>query len=176
MAARLNRPAMQQAIKDLQSNSVAKIGFFGSAKYEDGTPVAYVATKQEFGFKHIPSRSFIRSTISEEKQVWADLMGKGVRAVLIGNGTIASVVEKVGAKAAGDMRKKIADIHSPPLSPVTLQLRKWKKGGQKITDKTVGWAASLVKKGIADTGGVSTKPLVDSRIMITSLTHIVEKE
>lgn len=46
--------ARLDAIPEGFANRVAKVGWFPSAKYEDGTPVAYVAAIQEYGgtFNH----------------------------------------------------------------------------------------------------------------------------
>lgn len=54
------------------TNKVGKVGFFPSSKYEDGTPVAYVAIIQEFGSPEqgIPPRSFMRTTIAEKQNEW----------------------------------------------------------------------------------------------------------
>ena len=50
-----------------------KVGWFEGAKYEDGTPVAYVAAIQEYGFVNIPPRSFMRTTVQEKKEAWKKL-------------------------------------------------------------------------------------------------------
>jgi len=151
MVTRINKEALRDAIKYMDTDRVAKVGFFRSAKYENGTPVAYIAAIQEFGYKAIPPRSFIRSTISEEQKRWADLIGKGVRSAIFGKTKMSDVMERVAAKAAGDMRTKIADIRSPALAFSTLDAR-WRRGNG------------------------NDKPLVDTGTMITSLVHVVEAE
>ncbi len=59
----------------------AAVGFFDTAVYPDGTPVAYVAAIQEFGVID-PPRSFMRSTISEQREAWQNTLAQGARRVL----------------------------------------------------------------------------------------------
>lgn len=156
---------------------VAKVGWFPSAKYEDGTPVAQVAMIQEFGAPaaRIPPRPFFRPTIDEKKAEWVDSVAKGARAVAAGRMSAYQVLEAVGQKAAGDVRYTISRVDSPPLSPVTLLLRKWRREGKKITGKTVGQAAAAVAAG-ADVSGVPSQPLNDTGLMLATLTSVVGRE
>lgn len=136
---------------------VGKVGFFESAKYEDGTPVAYVAAIQEFGFPEggIPSRSFMRTTIKAETKNWRLLAQSGARAILAGNYTIEQVLDGIGMQAAGDIRKTISKIWSP-----------------KLADATI--AARVRKRADGKTVGNLNKPLVDSGYMLSQVSHTVE--
>lgn len=157
----------------------AKVGWFESAKYEDGTPVAYVAAINELG-PH--ARPFMRPTIQERTQVWKAVGKKGAKQVLDGEADAGHMFDMLGLQASGDIAKTITKITDPPLSPVTLLLRKRKKAGDKITGKTVGEAHREVNfvgprqklDTTLDFSGVSTKPLVDTGIMLNTLTYIVE--
>ena len=153
---------------------VAKIGWFESAKYEDGTPVAYVASIQEYGAPAaaIPPRPFFIPTIEEKKEEWSNSVAKGAKAVIAGRRSATQVLEAVGLKAAGDVRYTISQVRSPPLSKITLLLRKWRREGRKITGKTVGEAADAVAAN-ADVSGVPSQPLNDTGYMITTLTSVV---
>ena len=147
------------ALKNLQSTKVGKVGWFQNSKYENGLPVALIAAQNEFGnpSKHIPGRPFLRPTIVEKEREWADIATAGARAILRGNQTVGSVLEGLGLKAAGDVRKKISLITQPPLSPVTIYNRLHRKSNKK-------------------TIGLLTKPLIDTGIMIGTLTNSVEDE
>lgn len=157
-----------------------KVGIVESLKYEDGTPVAYVAAIQEFGVpaRSIPPRPVFRPTIAEKKESWKILMDKAAKK--IGKGlTAAEAMELVGLQAAADIRKSYSQLNSPPLSLVTLRLRKLKREGVKITGKTVGEvhrAFNLIqgprqkKDKSLDISGVSTKPLVFDGILMGSIT------
>lgn len=141
------RQALQQTIKDLDGQE-CRVGWFEGAKYENGTPVAYVASVQEFGHGPIPPRSFMRSTQAEKSEDWTRLVEVAARGIAQGKRTSADVFELLGAQAAGDVRAKIASITEPELKKSTLAARRQR-------------------------GNSSTKPLVDERIMINTLTHQV---
>lgn len=157
-----------------------KTGYFETAKYEDGTPVAYVATVQEFGFKSIPPRPTMRPTAAEKGKTggaWATLFGKGAKAVLDGNATPIQVMESLALVAAGDVSKAIAALTDPPLSPLTLLARLYKRDmGQKIkSGKTLGTLSKSLDAGPPNLAGlVSTKPLVDTGQMFQAVTGIAE--
>lgn len=53
------------AIKGLDGLE-GKTGWFETARYPDGTAVAYVATIHEFGTPRIPARPFMRPAVDVE--------------------------------------------------------------------------------------------------------------
>lgn len=153
-------PAAQRfkvAMAELAKDKVAKVGWFESARYENGTPVALVAAVHEFGApsKNIPPRPFFRPTIAREENNWRDTAAKGAKAILNGTETAQSVMDKIGGRAAGDVAKTIASITTPPLKPATIRSKARKRANKKVV-------------------GNLSKPLVDSELMIDSLTHAVE--
>ena len=159
----------------------AAVGFFDTAVYPDGTPVAYVATIQEFGHGSIPPRSFMRSTISEQKEAWQKTLAQGSKRVLADKMTVHQMLESFGMMAAGQVKEKIASITNPPLSMTTLLLRKHKQDSDvKIGGKLVGQKnrdanfVGPVAGGYPDISGVSTKPLVDTSYMLDSVDSKVE--
>lgn len=133
----------------------AKVGFFESAKYPDGTPVAYVASIQEFGSGKIPPRSFMRTTIAEQGPEWTKQFGRAAVAIIKGKIEPAAALDQIGALAAADVKKKITQITSPPLQEATIAARRNRRADKKTTGKL-------------------TKPLVDTGIMLASVTHVVE--
>lgn len=145
-----------------------KVGYFESARYEDGTPVAYVAIIQELGSpaNNIPPRSFMRTTTLEKRRSWAELAKRGAQLVLKGEITPYQAMLGLVTQAKGDVQAKIAAIQDPPLSPITLALRKVKLGrvpglGPNVTGRTVGIVAAMLSAGTLSTSGVSTKPLIE---------------
>jgi hypothetical protein len=138
-------------------DKVGKVGFFETSKYEDGTPVAYVAAIQEYGVpeKGIPSRSFMRTTIAEKQNEWKSVAEQGAKAMIDGRATGEQVLEVIGLKAAGDIRKKISSITDPALKAATVAAR---LRGYK--DKS--------------TVGNLTKPLVATGTLINAVTSTVE--
>lgn len=156
-------------IKQLEGKEAA-IGWFENAQYEGGTPVAYVASINELG-RH--ARPFMRPTIAEREKAWGDTAGRGAKAILEHGETSESVMEKLAGEVEGDIAATITRITAPPLSPITLLLRYWRRLGRKISGKTVGEAAAEVKKPGYQPPPVADKPLVDRGIMLDTLSHEV---
>lgn len=176
---RSNPKAFEQLeirIKELSGYN-GKVGWLESSKYPDGTPVAMAAASNEFGNPKmsVPARPFIRPTIIEQKDKWLQMAKSGAKAILGGKENGESVMTKIVIQAQSDIRKKIASITSPPLSPITLAARKYRQEGKQVTGKTIGEIAKKLKDGTLDTSGVSTKPLVDTQVMFEQMVAVVEK-
>lgn len=177
---RSNPKAFEQLDLKLKAleGTQAKTGWFETSKYENGTPVAYAAALNELGHGKTPPRPFMRPAAAEHKGEWAGTAAKGARAVLKGETDVRSVMEIIASQAEGDVLQAIVDVHSPPLSPITIELRAMKKRNPdlKITGATVGEAAQKVKEpNYKPPTGVSIKPLNDTGLMMATLTHVVEK-
>lgn len=142
-----NADQLRRAIDDIQRKRV-NVGWFETQRYEDGTPVAYVATIQEFGHGSIPPRPFMRPTIAEQRAAWRDTLARGSKRVLNGQMEIQQMLLAFGLSAAGDVAQTIKAVTAPPLAPATLKARQSKK----------------------KTPGVSNKPLVDTGQMLQSVT------
>lgn len=150
---------LEHALKNLDGK-VGKVGWFQSAKYNDknATNVAYVAAIHEFGVpeKNIPARSFMRPTISEKSNEWRDVVHQLAVQVLKGELTIEQVMDGIGLKAAGDIREAIATLTSPAIKDATIKART-----RKYADKSIS---------------ASSKPLVDTKVLLNTLTNMVEKK
>lgn len=142
------------------ARQVAQVGFLpgGKAYPETGELVAAVAAKQEYGdpASRIPPRSFMRSTISEHREEWRELVMDGCKMVAQGKLSIVDVLSGVGLQAEGDVVQKISEIWTPPLAPYTLQKRAERAG--------------------ISVDQVSKKPLVDTGTMLAQITHAVVKQ
>jgi hypothetical protein len=143
-------------IRELDGKQV-KVGWFESARYPNGTPVAMVAAVQELGSpsKNIPPRLGMRATAMRKWEEWKALMLKGAKAVLAGAWKADQVMDAVGAKAAGDIAKHISEVWEPPLKEATVKARARRYASREITPSL-------------------RKPLVDTARMVSSLTHTVE--
>ncbi len=152
----------------------AQAGFFPGTAYPDGTPVAYVAAIQEYGAGKTPPRHPIRSAIEQYKSQWRDDLGRGVKAVIEGSVTSEAVLQQVGGAMASDIQTSISEVTDPPLSPITVMLRGMRRNdpGLVVTGKTVGEAAQRVADGETNYGA-SDKPLIDSGLLLASVTHKV---
>ncbi len=143
--------AIKKMLEELESKQI-QVGFFETSKYPDGTPIAYVAAIQEFGYGPIPPRPFMRPAELQNQNKWQAGIAMGVKAALNGSITIDAALEQVGMVAAGDVRKAIKAVTAPPLASSTIRGRQSRK---------------KVKKA------ASTKPLVDTGLMLQAVTSAV---
>ena len=128
--------------------SSVKVGFFSTAKYQDGTPVAAVAAWNEFGtqpytinaksgkklaftgsdgetvfadsVQHpgIPERPFFRRAIASME----DGIGKIIEAGIDPKKGVVdnNLADTVGAYAQGEVQNSILDLKEPPNAPSTI--------------------------------------------------------
>jgi len=153
---RTRNAAFTRALADIDQHQ-CKVGFFESAHYPDGTPVANVAAIQEYGTVagNIPPRPFMRPTIDQQKEAWSELFKKGAKLIFKGRLTTVQVLNGLGMVASGNCRETIASITEPELSDRTIEARRAK-----------------MTRG----GTLSVKPLVDTRVMITHLTYTIDDD
>lgn len=104
-----------------------EVGFFSSARYPDGTPVAAVAAWNEFGTRkasgevHIPERPFFRQVIADEavRQGVVNILRAGMdpeRGVVD-----PQLAGRVGAYLQGQVQQRIVDLDEPPNAPSTIE-------------------------------------------------------
>lgn len=137
---------------------VGKVGWFESAHYPGGMSVAYVAAIQEFGSpeNNIPPRLGMRATSEEKKPEWGNTSRVVAKQVLANRLSPAQAMETIGLKAAGDVRKHITQVTSPPLKVATVKAR--------LAGKKQGNVVSIT----------IAKPLVHTGHLLNTLTNIVE--
>lgn len=165
--------AMADLARKIGKPGMVRVGFLESAKYPNGTPVAMVAATQNFGApaRGIPPRPFFSNVVAEKSPEWpAALAG-----ILEGNGgDVDNAMELMGQGIKGQIQQAIIDTNEPPLSPITLMLRKMRGDDPAliVTGSTVGEAARRVAAG-ESSAGVSTKPLVDTAVMLNAVDYEV---
>jgi len=171
--------AVLDRIPDSMKGIEAKVGYHEGVAYEDGTPVAYVATIMEYGApgQGIPARPTMGPTLDKNHSHYTDQLAKGTKSVLNGKLSGEQVIGMVGEECAGDIRKAISEFSGKELSPITVMLRGMKHNNPdlKVSGKIVGEAAERVKDGKTNYGA-STKPLVDTGLMLNSCTSEVGKK
>lgn len=160
--------------KRFSKSNKLKVGFLEDATYPDGTLVALVAATQNYGSpsKGIPPRPFLSNTIAAHKNEWPKELAK----LLKGNKLLADkALEIMGEHIKGQIQQEIVKLTDPPLSPVTLMLRKmkFKNPTLKVTMSTVNEARRRVASG-EGYAGVSTKPLIDTGHMLQSVDYAIE--
>lgn len=170
-------PDALKALEKLKSSSV-KVGWFESAVYQNGVPVAMVASAQEFGVpsKGVPPRPFFRPTIAQKKESWLTQFSKAGDAILSGKIEPAAAMGRLGMMVQGDVKRTISRITAPALSDKTIIARirrtaAYKRAGAKARSARVSDVISNKKD--APVQGVY-KPLVDTGLMLTSLSYEVQ--
>lgn len=135
-----------------------KVGWFETAKYESGISVAHVATIQEFGYpkKNIPPRPFMRPTVAREENNWRKIIDQESKKIVAGTQTPAGMFQIIGLQASGQVAKSIVAVMAPPLKPATIAARKRRLAGGKTTKSL-------------------EKPLIDTGIMMETVTYTVEE-
>lgn len=136
--------ALMKAIKEINKRKVS-VGWFESSKYEDGTPVAAVALKNEFGDinKNQPPRPFLRNAIKKNTLRWGIVEEQSIRKILLG-GNVNSNLAFLGVVAQEDIKKSIVDITAPALAQSTINARKSRSSNKK--------PATTINKPLVDTG------------------------
>lgn len=167
---------LKEIAKGLAKGASVRVGFLEGATYPDGTSVPMVAAIQEFGAPKagIPPRPFMRATVAAKSSTWGDAVAGLLK---VYDYDAAKALDATGMGIAGQIRDQIIATDSPPLSPVTLMLRKMRSEDQAlvVTGKTVGEAAARVAAG-ESTAGVSTKVLNDSGHLLNSVDHEVSAQ
>jgi hypothetical protein len=163
------------AIADkIASAKSVQVGFLEGATYPDGTSVPMVAAIQEFGAPKvgIPPRPYFRSMIAAKSPEWPKAVGE----LLVDNDfDAAKTLGQTGEAIKGQLQQSIVDLMDPPLSPVTLMLRKMRSAdpGLVVTGATVAEARARVAAGESSVG-VSTKPLEDTGHLVNSVDYVVK--
>jgi hypothetical protein len=152
------------------------VGFLAGGQEADGTSLPMVAFIQEYGAPRagIPPRPYFRRMIAKHKAEWPAQVAKLVKAR---DYDAAAALEGMGEVISEELRASIAALVSPPLSTTTLMIRKMLKNDPtlrfRMSYKTVIEARARVAAG-KSYAGVSTKPLIDSGLMLNGVGHEVE--
>lgn len=110
--------SLDQSLNKLLASKAqhVKVGVIDGSRYADGTSVATVAYKNEYGWENIPSRPFFRQTIKEQREAWVELAKKGIEAGY----TIEHTLGLVGASMQTDIQYTIMTFKNPPNSAYTI--------------------------------------------------------
>ncbi|MCX5619472.1 hypothetical protein [Bombella pollinis] len=93
------------------------VGYFPQDHYPDGTPLAQIASVQEYGTTTIPARPFLRSTIANRQTAWA----QQARQLLQNPDTSPQkALTTLGQTIVTDIQTTIDHITTPPLKPTTI--------------------------------------------------------
>lgn len=162
--------ASYAALSKLAQNLDLKVGWFSTNWYpaiaskkpggkgKPAVPVAYIATIHEHGHLEsgIPARPFMQPTIDREETNWRDFLAVEIPRVLAGATTLEDVLEALGLNVAGEIAQSIRNVDAPPLKPATIAAKR-----RKMADQ--------------NTVGNLSKPLVETGIMLDTVSHTVTK-
>ena len=118
--ARLRRFVRTVRKAPAKSAKSVDVGFFKTARYPNGTPVAAVAAWNEFGTSRgTPERPFFRNAI---KGASYDLMPVLLEVVEPGNMEFTTIAaNRVGLAMQGRVQKSITVLRDPPNAPSTIR-------------------------------------------------------
>lgn len=110
--------------------TAVEVGFFATAKYPDGLPVATVAAWNEFGTRRpngrvgTPSRPFMRNAIANAEDGIVEIAKRHIDPVdmKINRGT----AQLIGAYVQGEIQREIVNLRKPPNAEITIE----RKGGK----------------------------------------------
>lgn len=136
------------AIENGMVNLQLKAGFIDGATYPDGTSVAMVAATDEYGdpANNQQPRPFFRNAIAEHESEWTDAISRGLAKGIDARDVLAAVGEVI----VGDVVQSISTLMDPPIKGSTIAARKRR-------------------------GNDSTKPLVDTKVMIRDVHYEVSE-
>lgn len=109
---------IEKIADSMSGPNTVKVGLpKGSNAYPDGTSVIMVGTVHEFGSpsRGIPQRSFLRSTVTENRRQYKNLFKSIANKIVDGKLSIGKGLGLVGLQVQTDVREKITDIDSPQL-------------------------------------------------------------
>lgn len=162
-----------------------KAGWFEQSKYSDGTPIAGIAAVQNYGavinqtvtekqrnFLHylgfhlkkstngltivIPPTHFMENCENNNKAKWKNAIKNIWTMVTLGNLSPDSAIEQIAMLVEGDLADEIANGSYPPDKPSTVKAKLNRYKNKKAQ-------------------GNLDKRLVDTGLMLNSLSHQVEK-
>lgn len=150
--------------KRINDAGLLRVGFLENATYSDGTHVAEIAAKNEYGAKGVPMRPYFRTMIKEKKKGWAVNIGN---VLAVNNYDIDKTWNIVGNKIVSQLQESIQGWTSPPNSPVTNLLKqRFPRGDFNANDKAQ--AEHDVANGANAPAG---KPLIWSGHMLNSAAY-----
>lgn len=135
--------------KEMEAVNRAKleVGFFDTAVYPSGVPVAYVASVHEFGWGPIPARPFMRPAMNAQRATWQRNFLSGFKAVANGQVTTKQVLEQMGMKISAQIKESISSVTSPALQESTIEARL-----RKLTAGVAATAKGSISKPLVATG------------------------
>ncbi len=167
--------AFAAALKNIGSQE-GKVGWFNSNRYptKQAPLVAKIAATQEFGYpeKNIPARPFIRPTMQNKKNKWMMMFKRKAQEILEGKISLNEGLSVIANVARGDVVQAIKALDTPPLKAATIRNRTRRSAKFKGLKTKKAQDKLIAKDQISAT---ASKPLVDTGIMLDTLSATVER-
>lgn len=114
-----------------RSTAIA-VGFFSSARYQDGTPVAHVAAIHEFGAGAMPERAFFRASARRMEDELAPVLRARIdpQTLQVDN----ALANELGARGAGIVQTTISHEDYSPRAPNTRETIERKGSSTPLID------------------------------------------
>lgn len=138
------------------------VGFFSTARYQDGTPVTNVAAWNEYGTRrrdgsvHIPERPFFRKALASVQGKVDNILAKVDTEKMVVDRKVASLL---GETVKSEIQTSIRNLRFPPNAPITI---------------SGGWMRNARGKLIRIKGKRSSNPLIDTGFMRLSVSYEVK--
>lgn len=117
-----NRGGLEAVKKRTKIPGTVDVGIIDAGPHESGDmTVAEIGLIHEYGTATIPERSFMRSTINEEKKNLIALQRKLQKKMLKGEITMDQALSLLGEFFSDKISQKIVSIKSPPNSARTIE-------------------------------------------------------
>jgi len=167
---------LDEIAKKLGEKRTLRVGFLEGATYpdENGTTVAQVAFWLNYGTSTAPPRPFFTDMIAAKSPKWGDALE---RLLVRTDYDIDAALQMMGEGISDQLRQSIIELDAPPLSEITLMLRKMRIDDPHlvVTGATVGEAARRVAAG-EPTAPASTKVGVYTGHMLNSIAYEVDND
>lgn len=116
---------VEKALKGIakKMGGSVEVGFLEGATYPDGTPVAAVASWNEYGTSTSPPRPFFREMIAKESPSWPDKLAAAYKHTGDGKKALALMGEDI----EGALKQSINDFQGEPLADSTVARKGFNK-------------------------------------------------
>ena len=114
-----------KAVKDrVKKSGTVDVGIIDAGTHDSGDlTVAQIGFQHEFGTSSIPERSFIRSTLQDQKKEIRTRQKRYMSKIILGDLTTESGLKLLGQWMAAEIKDKIVKIRTPPNSPRTIAIK-----------------------------------------------------
>lgn len=118
---RTKNGSISKISKTMKKTGYVEVGVINPTKHKDSElTTAQVAAYNEFGTDKIPERSFLRSTMKDQRKQISALSKDILKKIVNGKITPRTGLGILGEVLQNEVKKKIVDIDTPPNAPATI--------------------------------------------------------